>query len=162
MSVVVSDLRQRREFRGTVADRVWRAWWKDRGTPLAALGAWVEELLSASRMPFALVAHDGADFAGTASVIASDLDERPQYSPWVAAVWVEPDFRARGIGRKLVARAAADAFALGVDPIYLCARESLHDFYAGQGWRAIERGVGDRRMSVFALRPQPVAPARAP
>ena len=159
MSVGISDLRQRPEFRGAVADRIWRAWWKDRGTPLAALGAWVEESLSASRMPFALVAHQGDEFVGTTSVIASDLDERPQYSPWVAALWVEPDFRARGIGRVLVARAATEAFALGVDTIYLCARESLHGFYAGQGWRAIERGVGDRRMSVFTLRPQPVAPA---
>jgi predicted N-acetyltransferase YhbS len=162
MSVVISDLRLQRRFSGAVADRVWRAWWKDRGIPLSELAAWVEQSLSASAMPFALVAHDGDEFAGTASVIAADLADRPHYSPWVAAVWVEPDFRHRRLGHALVAHAAAAAFALGYDPVYLCAREALHGFYAGQGWKAIERGVGERRMSVFTLRPPAAAPARSP
>lgn len=151
MNVAVSDLRRQPQFRDAIADRVWRAWWRERGTPLGELTAWVDSSLSADALPLMLVAHDGADFAGAASVIASDLAERPQLTPWVATVWVEPDFRGRGIGRALVAQAAAAAFALGFETLYLCAREHLHDFYAGQGWVAREHGVGERRLTVFSL-----------
>jgi GNAT superfamily N-acetyltransferase len=145
----ISDLRQQPAFRDHVADRIWRNWWKERGTPLAALQDWVAESLSPGAMPFALVAHDGEVFAGTASVIASDLAERPQYTPWVAAMWVEPQFRGQRIARALVARAVNDAFACGVPRGELCARESLDGFYAGQGFVPIERGVGPRQLTVF-------------
>ncbi|MDR3467801.1 MAG: GNAT family N-acetyltransferase [Xanthobacteraceae bacterium] len=155
MSVAVVDLRRQPRFRDVIADRVWRAWWRERGTPLAELTAWVDGSLTANAIPFMMVAHDGPDFAGAASVIASDLAERPQYTPWVATVWVEPQFRGRGIGRALVARAAAAAFALGHETLYLCAREQLHDFYAGQGWLPLERGVGERQLMVFSLRAAP-------
>jgi GNAT superfamily N-acetyltransferase len=160
VSVAVSDLRRQPQFRDVVADRIWRAWWKERGTPLGELTAWVDSSLAASAVPFMMVAHDGPDFAGAASVIASDLAERPQFTPWVATVWVEPACRGRGIGRALVAQAAAAAFALGTETLYLCAREHLHDFYAGQGWVPLERGVGDRRLTVFTLKAARAAPPK--
>ncbi|MEJ7011468.1 GNAT family N-acetyltransferase [Sinorhizobium meliloti] len=35
-------------------------------------------------------------------MIENDLDDRPQYTPWIAALWVEPDMRRRGIAAKLM------------------------------------------------------------
>jgi GNAT superfamily N-acetyltransferase len=153
-NVVISDLRRQPAFTDAVADRIWRAWWKQRGTPLSEIRSWLEQSLSASALPFALVAHQGADFVGISTVIVSDLADRPDYSPWVATVWVEPDFRNRQVGRALVARAVRDAFALGFDPVYLCARRELDNFYAGLGWSPVERDVGDRRLTVFSLAAQ--------
>jgi hypothetical protein len=75
---VISDLRQRPEFLDVVADRIWRASWKAIGTPLDYITGRLNENLNAEPLPIALVAHDGAKFFGTASVIASDLEERPQ------------------------------------------------------------------------------------
>jgi GNAT superfamily N-acetyltransferase len=147
---VISDLRQRPEFLGTVADRLWQSWWRDSAHPLSFIaGRLREENLNAHPIPFALIAHDGESFLGTASVIASDLAERPELTPWVAAVWVEPRARRRGVGRALVERAAQDCFALGVSHIHLCARPQLSRFYEGLGWRPIEWDVGPRRLGVF-------------
>jgi GNAT superfamily N-acetyltransferase len=145
----ISDLRQRPEFFDTVADRIWQAWWEADGHPLDFISGRLRENLSATPIPFALVAHDGATFLGTASVIASDLAERPQLTPWVAAVWVEPEARGRGIGAALVDRAAQDCFALGVRRAYLCARPRMSRFYGGLGWTIVERQVGPRDLSVF-------------
>jgi hypothetical protein len=74
----ISDLRQCPEFFDTVADRIWRASWKATGTPLDYITGRLNDNLNAEPLPIALVAHDGAKFFGTASVIASDLEERPQ------------------------------------------------------------------------------------
>jgi GNAT superfamily N-acetyltransferase len=145
----ISDLRQRPEFFDIVADRIWRAWWKDSGHPLDYISGRLRENLNAEPIPIALVAHDGAAFLGTASVIASDLKERPQYTPWVAAVWVEPRHRSRGTGAALVERATRDCFALGVSRAYLCARPARSGFYERLGWIPIERDVGEHGLTVF-------------
>jgi len=149
LPVIISDLRRRPEFFETVADRIWRAWWKDRGYPLEYISGRLRENLNAEPIPIALVAHDGPAFLGTASVIASDLAERPQYTPWVAALWVEPQHRSQGVGAALVERATRDCFALGVSRAYLCALPQHSGFYERLKWIAIERDIGAHGLTVF-------------
>jgi GNAT superfamily N-acetyltransferase len=145
----ISDLRQRPEFFDTVADRIWQAWWKTDGHPLDYITGRLRENLNATPIPLALVAYEGPVFLGTASVIASDLAERPHLTPWVAAVWVDPPARQRGVGAALVDRAAQDCFAMGIGCVYLCARPERSSFYEGLGWTPIERNVGRHRLGVF-------------
>jgi N-acetylglutamate synthase-like GNAT family acetyltransferase len=159
MPITISDLRQRPEFFDAVADRIWQAWWKPRGHPLDDVAGRLRENINDTSIPFALVAHDGKAFLGTASVIASDLAERPQLTPWVAAVWVEPQARRRGVGAALVNRATLDCFALGVRRAHLCARPQRSGFYERLGWTAIERDVGQHRFSVFIRDAVPEAAA---
>ena len=149
MPFTISDLRQCPEFFDTVAERIWQAWWRDDGHPLDYISRRLRENMNATPIPFALVAHDGKSFLGTASVIASDLPERPQLTPWVAAVWVEAHARRRGVGGALVNRATLDCFALNVARAYLCARPQRTAFYERLGWSSIERDVGPHRLSVF-------------
>ena len=85
MEFLISNLRDRPHFRTEVADRIWRAWWRDKGTALDHIAGRVEENLRSPGIPFALVAHRDDEFLGTASVISDDMEERPQYAPWVAA-----------------------------------------------------------------------------
>ncbi len=145
----ISDLRQRPEFFDVVADRIWRAWWKGSGQPLEYISARLRENLNPEPIPIALAAHDGAAFLGTSSVVASDLKERPHLTPWVAAVWVEPHIRSRGIGAALVERAACNCFALGVARAYLCARPARSAFYERLGWIPVEWNVGRHALTVF-------------
>ncbi len=153
----ISDMRQRPEFFDTVAMRIWQAWWKPDGHPLDYISGRLRENMDVTPIPFALVAHDGESFLGTASVIASDLAERPQLTPWVAAVWVEPEARQRGVGGALVDRATEDCFALGVSRAHLCARLQRSGFYERLGWIPIERDVGPHRLIVFIRDATPAA-----
>lgn len=148
-SFSISDLRQRPDFFDTVADRIWRAWWKEDGHPLGYIAGRLRENIEIAPVPFALVAHNGETFLGTASVIASDLAQRPQFTPWVAAVWVEPQARRHGIGAALVDRATRDGFALGFGQLYLCARAQRSGFYERLGWMVIERDIGPHQMNVL-------------
>ena len=111
--------------------------------------------------PTASGRHGGRTAAihSTTSPAASDLEERPQLTPWVAAVWVEPHARARGVGGALVGRAARDCFALGIARAYLCARPALTSFYERLGWIPIERDVGEHGLTVF-IQDAPAASVR--
>ncbi len=149
LAFAVSDLRQRPEFFDVVADRIWQAWWKPHGRPLDYISGRLRENMNAQAIPLALVAHAGDRFLGTASVVASDLDERPQFSPWVAAVWVEPDARGHGIGAALVDHAVEVTFTLGVSRVYLCARRERSAFYQRLGWTRIEENVGQFSLDVY-------------
>jgi len=96
-----------------------------------------------------LVAHEGDAFIGTASLIACDEDTRPQYTPWVAAVWVEPEHRCRGIGAALVDRATELAFEAGAGRVYLLSGLHRRTFYEGLGWSCLEALPPERAMLVL-------------
>lgn len=149
LAFAISDLRQRPEFFDTVADRIWQAWWMPNGYPLEYITGRLAENMQDTPIPLALVAHDGSTFLGTASVITSDLDERPDLTPWVAAVWVEERARGHGIGAALVDAAARASFTLGFPRVYLCARARMSRFYERLGWTILEREVGSHQLSVF-------------
>jgi GNAT superfamily N-acetyltransferase len=145
----ISDLRQRPEFFDAVADRIWQEWWEPNGYPLAYVEGRLAENMQNTPIPLALVAHDGENFLGTSSLIESDLDERPELSPWVAAVWVEERARGHGVGAALVDAATRACFALGFPRAYLCARPRMTGFYERLGWTLTERKVGANQLNVF-------------
>lgn len=146
----ISDLRDRPEFAETVADRIWNAWWRDDGHQLDFIQELVNENFSSSGLPLALVAHDGDAFLGTAHLIDNDLESRPQYSPWVAALWVDEAARKSGLGTALARAGAEAAFKQGFETVYLCAKPHLSAYYEGMGWQRIEDDV--EGTNVFALK----------
>jgi len=149
MDFTVSDLREQPTFFDTVAERIWRAWWEPEGNRLDHLTDRLRECLDDELLPFALVAHGGARYLGSIVCIASDLAERPQYSPWIAAVWVDPQYRLMAVGRTLVGQAMQACFKLGFGRIYLCSVPERRDFYTRQGWVPIEENVGPDAQTVY-------------
>lgn len=145
----IVDLARRPEQLPAVADRIWRAWWRDAGYELSAVEALARESLTDQPIPSCVVAVDGEHFAGTASIIAHDMDERPNLTPWIAAVWVEPVYRGAGLGSRLVMEAARIGFDAGVPRIHLYTDPPNGPFYEKMGWALIEADVG--RSDVFAM-----------
>lgn len=145
----LSDLRARPDFLPVVADRLWRAWWRAEGLSLAGMEALVGESLCVEPLPLTLVAHRGEVFLGTASVVADDLKARPAYTPWLAAVFVEPEARGAGLASLLVREATARAFRLPVERLYLNAVPAVAPLYERLGWSLVEPDVGGLR--IYAL-----------
>jgi len=136
-------------FRHGLRTGFWQAWWQPNGSRSTTSSTRLrDERGCQALIPFALVAHDGERFLGTSSVIASDLEARPQLTPWVAAVWVEEDARRRGVGAALVNRAAQDCFALGVSRAYLCAAASDDEVLRSTG---LDRRRTQRRRAFVSV-----------
>jgi N-acetylglutamate synthase-like GNAT family acetyltransferase len=77
---------------------------------------------------------------GTATLLAHDVDTEqwPELSPWLAAVYVVPEYRQRGIGAALVNAIVAQATVLGVGALYL-STVGREEFYARLGWQVVDR-----------------------
>jgi len=155
----VSDYRAHPEFGPQIADRVWNAWWKGAGLQLADVVHHLTEMGDANALPVAFVAHDEEGYAGSAFLIHSDLEERPELCPWVAAVWVEDARRSEGVGTALLKAAAVAAAQIGHPLVYTCCDRSLERFYLASGWTLMERDVGPHALSVLSLDTGAVAKA---
>ena len=153
MTLDIVNLRDARQFFPDVADRVWRAWWKPNGEPLSELEQELSGVVAATEFPFTLVAVSDGAFAGTVTAITSDLDERPELTPWVAALWVDPEFRRAGIAKALVERAVETMFAQGHPQVYLYAIPTLQAFYLGLGWTLLEERFGKYGVDIFVRHP---------
>ena len=147
----VSDFREHQDCGPIIADKIWQAWWRNAGHSLADVERHLTEIANGRLLPMAVVAHDREGYAGSAFIIHSDLDERPQYGPWIAALWVEAAKRKRGVGRALVAEAAKAARNLGHAEAYVCCARELERFYSDLGWTVIEQAVGKNGLSILKL-----------
>lgn len=94
--------------------------------------------LNRKEIPFTVLAMEGEEPIGTASLVFHDLKDRQDLSPWLSGVYVLPNQRGKGIGTKLVKVIELLAAQLGEDQLYLFTpdRES---FYTRLGWTVLER-----------------------
>ena len=93
------------------------------------------------QIPTTFIALDGDTLTGSACILEQDMPReggRHDLTPWLASVYVSPEFRNRGVGSALVTRVEQEARDLGVVTLYLYTpdRESL---YARLGWVTIDR-----------------------
>lgn len=89
-------------------------------------------------VPTVVVAVEDGALCGSAMLIASDMDTRPDLTPWLAGVYVAAAFRGRGCGSALVRRIESEASALGVPRLYLYTPDAA-GFYRRLGWNVEER-----------------------
>ncbi len=61
---------------------------------------------------------------------------RPDLTPWLASLFVEPSMRGQGIGEKLIHVVAEKAWVMGYSSLYLLAfDQTLTNWYAKLGWQ---------------------------
>lgn len=147
-NVAFANLQDKTDLLRTVADRIWNAWSKNRGLSLEEVIQKLEGII-ASDNEFTLVAHAREKFVGTVSVIRSDLAERPNVTPWIAAVWVDQEYRKHRMGSALVNTAEQHSRERGEHALYLCCAPELRPFYSGLGWIEIESNVGLKQTCIF-------------
>jgi len=106
-------------------------------------------------IPTTILAYDGDELVGSASLLANDHERIRAWSPWLASVFVRPEWRGRGIGRGLVARVVADARELRVPVLYLYTTDAMA-YYESLGWAACGRMTLDgAEITVMKIIPSP-------
>lgn len=73
---------------------------------------------------------------GSAAVIEHDMDNHKELSPWLASVYVKPEFRSKGIGSKLVRHVMQFISQFNIPELYLFTEDQVR-LYASLGWVSI-------------------------
>ena len=70
---------------------------------------------------------------GSAAIVATDMETRPDLTPWLASVFVAPEYRNNGIGKQLVLHVMNRAKTEGIKTLYLFTTDK-EDYYQKLGW----------------------------
>ena len=138
MKYEIITLSARPEMKKTMARWFHEKW----GIPEEAYLESMEECLAGkSAVPEWYVALDGGRIIGGLGVIENDFHDRPDLTPNVCAVFVEPDCRGQGIAGALLDHVCKDMNSRGISPLYLL---TDHDsFYERYGWEYLCPARGD-------------------
>jgi N-acetylglutamate synthase-like GNAT family acetyltransferase len=95
-------------------------------------------------LPATLVLRDSGKAAGSVSLIHGDCPARPDLNPWLASLYVFPEFRGRGHGHRLIEAAVRHAASIAVKELHVFT-ESAGALFRQHGFSALEstslRGV---------------------
>ncbi len=131
-------LADRPEFIPTLAEWHFSEWAYLRpGDSVANRVRLLHERSGRCELPITFVASDGSELLGSAMLIHHEMDTRPDYTPWLAGVFVAPAHRRRGIGRALAEHVIGEAARHGFPTVYLFT-PSAEDFFSRLGWSIVE------------------------
>ena len=127
---------QRPDLARAIAPWLWTEWERRLGRSLADTTASIAARTAAIGPEQCFILLDGAEPAATASLYRDDLDDRPDLTPWLAAVFVHPDFRGRGHALRVIAAVVAACRAAAIPTLWLHT-EHAAELYARLGWEAL-------------------------
>lgn len=136
--IEIVALFDRPEFVPLVARWNW-AEWRDL-LPCASCEAFADDLRAKTRhdgIPITFLALDDGVPVGTVSLLADDLESRPELTPWLASLYVVPERRGSGLGKILVRHAVEAARGFDVGNLYLYT-PGQETFYQQLGWEFLE------------------------
>ena len=119
------------------------AWFHEKWhVPLSAYLESMDACLRAEGpVPQWYLAMDDSQILGGLGVIENDFHDRPDLTPNVCAVYVEPSARRQGIAGALLELACRDMAERGIETLYLL---TDHDsFYERYGWQFYCMALGD-------------------
>ena len=112
-----------------------------------ALHAWMGSL----GYETALLAEVDGQPAGSCLFAREEIDPKHDLTPWLAALYVAPEFRKRGIASALVRAIEQHARSVGCDELFLYTI-TAEPLYAKLGWTALDRFESNGEQFVLMAR----------
>ncbi|WP_078085023.1 GNAT family N-acetyltransferase [Microbulbifer mangrovi] len=84
-------------------------------------------------VPSTFVAQVDGKVVGSISLLPHDMDIDEPWTPWLANLFVHPDYRQQGVGKQLIEHLIAFARRNSLDRLYLFTPSS-RDYYEALGW----------------------------
>jgi N-acetylglutamate synthase-like GNAT family acetyltransferase len=91
-------------------------------------------------VPSTFIYQQHGQLAGSAAIVVCDMDTHPEITPWLASVFVAPQFRRQGIGAQLVRHVMLQAKQAGIPALHLFTPDQVA-FYQRLGWSIVTKEV---------------------
>jgi predicted N-acetyltransferase YhbS len=137
----IEQLAERPEWLPVIADWIYNEWWTSvDGASVGTLSDLLRTHLILDQMPLTLIASLDSRPVGTVTLLAHDVgtEQWSSLSPWLAALYVLPQYRRRGIGGALMNAVVAKSTALGEERLHLLTI-GREQFYTDLGWQVVDR-----------------------
>jgi GNAT superfamily N-acetyltransferase len=115
----------------------WKAFFSEEDTLADVLAREHACANGTAAIPTVLVLLEKTEPAGMVTLCLDDLSGRPELNPWLAGLYVDPSYRGKGYGRRLVAELESLASKLQIKRLALYTSDAV-GFYANAGWGTIE------------------------
>ncbi|CAG9000796.1 MAG: hypothetical protein CENE_02803 [Candidatus Celerinatantimonas neptuna] len=93
----------------------------------------MQAYLNEQIIPSTFICKIGQQLVGSAAIVEDDMQTHPSITPWLAALFVTPEFRKRGIGEQLVRHVMQYAKGSGFNTLHLFT-DHQQNFYTRLGW----------------------------
>ncbi|MFF2015847.1 GNAT family N-acetyltransferase [Paenibacillus sp. NPDC058177] len=87
---------------------------------------------------FYLALQQDSSIVGTYALLRNDLISRQDLFPWLACLYVAPEFRGNSFGAVLLQHALDETHKMGHNSLYLCT--DLEHYYEKYGWSYLSEG----------------------
>jgi N-acetylglutamate synthase-like GNAT family acetyltransferase len=103
-----------------------------------------------NEIPMTLICLKDNNCIGTISIFSNDLSKLPQLTPWIAALYIDKNYRNKGFGKQLMKEAENIVKKLGYEKLYL-RTETASKYYNKLGWNKIKELTDENNIdtSVF-------------
>jgi GNAT superfamily N-acetyltransferase len=134
---LVVSTAERPDLAPVVASWLWAEFSRARGSSLEQTLEAVRISATAELMPRTFVLLVDGKPVGTASLAAQDLATRPDLTPWLAGVFIEPAARGQGLAARLIGAVEDECRRRSIPTLWLYTR-SAEKVYRRAGWRTVE------------------------
>ena len=124
------------QFIEEVSKLLWEEWSRHNGKTLEEVTYRTKHCLKKDKIPQIHIAIRSAELLGTVSLWTCDLSKRQDLSPWMACLYVKPEYRGMGIGTSLQKKSVEVAEELKYKKLYLITEHE--NYYEKMGWKFLE------------------------
>jgi GNAT superfamily N-acetyltransferase len=147
--LLIVSTAERPDLAPVVASWLWAEFWRARGYSLEQTLEVVRTSITAQRMPRAFILLVDGKPVGTASLAARDLEARPDLTPWLAGVFIEPAARGQGRVAHLIGAVEEECRRASIPTLRLYT-PSAENVYRRAGWRTVETfALGDKSYALM-------------
>ena len=136
--MIIQPLHAAPQHASRVTEWLWQAFGGET-LPQAFFASIVEHSQTPGALPITFVAVEGERLLGTVGLWRCDLISRQDLYPWMAALYVAPEARGRGLAGKLQQHVIGYARTQGYSELFLYS--ACRDFYERFGWQYIGEGL---------------------
>lgn len=136
--MIIQPLYAAPQHASKVTEWLWQAFGGD-ALPQAFFASIVEHSQTAGALPVTFIAVENETLLGTVGLWRCDLISRQDLYPWMAALYVAPEARGKGLAGKLQQHVIEYARTLGYCELFLYS--TCRDFYERYGWQYIGEGL---------------------
>jgi GNAT superfamily N-acetyltransferase len=110
---------------------------------LAQTEAKIRHCMGKRRLPMTFVAVEGNTPLGTGSLWLEDWPERKDLAPWLAALFVSPEHRRKGVASELIRFRLAQLGSMNFTEAYIWSSKDNLAFHRRFGWQLLDDGISE-------------------